>query len=63
MTALLAPVPPDDTPPFAHRDLVRVPDGRVGKVVGFYKRRETSVLVSFAVGVSSEFFMTDVELA
>jgi hypothetical protein len=63
MTALLAPPPLDDTPPFAHHDLVRVPDGRIGKVIGFYKRRETSVLVSFAVGLSSEFFMTDLERA
>jgi hypothetical protein len=52
---------PNDIPAFENHDLVRVPDGRVGEVIGFYKRQEASVLVSFSAAVSEEFLMTDVD--
>jgi hypothetical protein len=42
------------------RDSVRVPDGRVGEVIGFYRRELESVVVLFATGVSSEFLMSEV---
>lgn len=51
----IAPEPID-----AH-DRVRVPDGRVGEVIGFYCREQESVVVQFASGRSSEFLTTDVE--
>jgi len=31
-------------------DQVRVPDGRVGEVIGFYRREHESVVVQFAGG-------------
>jgi hypothetical protein len=43
------------------RDTVRVPDGRVGEVVGFYRREHESVVVKFASGLTGEFLTTDVE--
>jgi len=45
----------------AYRDRVRVPDGRIGAVVGFYRRAEEVVLVSFSAGTSVEFLVTEVE--
>jgi hypothetical protein len=41
-------------------DHVRVPDGRVGEVIGFYRRQHESVVVLFASGRSDEFLTTDV---
>jgi hypothetical protein len=40
---------------------VRVPDGRVGKVIGFYRRQEESVLVRLPCGALREFLAVDVE--
>ena len=40
---------------------MRVPDGRIGAVVGFYRRTEEVVLVSFSAGASVEFLVTQVE--
>jgi hypothetical protein len=45
------------------QDRVRVPDGRIGKVIGFYRRQDESVLVQFSSGTSSEFLMADVRHA
>ena len=42
------------------RDNVRVPDGRTGEVIGFYRRELESVVVLFASGRSSEFLMSEV---
>jgi hypothetical protein len=42
------------------QDSVRVPDGRVGEVIGFYRREYESVVVLFATGVSSEFLTSEV---
>jgi hypothetical protein len=41
-------------------DRVRVPDGRVGEVIGFYRRQDESVVVLFPTGRSDEFLTTDV---
>ena len=41
-------------------DRVRVPDGRIGEVIGFYRREYESVVVLFASGRSSEFLTTEV---
>lgn len=41
-------------------DRVRVPDGRVGEVIGFYRREYESVVVLFSSGRSGEFLTTDV---
>ena len=44
------------------RRYARVPDGRIGKVIGYYRREHESVLVRFASGASAEFPRADVEL-
>jgi hypothetical protein len=41
-------------------DRVRVPDGRIGKVIGFYRRQDESVVVLFSCGRSDEFLTSDV---
>jgi hypothetical protein len=41
-------------------DRVRVPDGRIGEVIGFYRRQDESVVVLFATGRSDEFLTSDV---
>jgi hypothetical protein len=50
-----------DPPKLGYHDLVRTPGGRVGAVVGFYRRDAESVLVRFAVGECTEFLSSDVE--
>jgi hypothetical protein len=57
----LATSPLHETPRVACHCRVRVPDGRIGTVIGFYRRDEESVLVSFSSGGSGEFLLTDVE--
>jgi hypothetical protein len=42
-------------------DRVSVPDGRIGEVIGFYRRSFETVLVRFAGGDSGEFPMERVE--
>jgi hypothetical protein len=42
-------------------DRVRVPDGRIGTVLGYYRRENETVLVEFAFGPASEFLRVDVE--
>jgi hypothetical protein len=41
-------------------DRVRVPDGRIGEVIGFYRREQESVVVLFPSGRSHEFPTADV---
>ena len=41
-------------------DRVRVPDGRIGEVIGFYRRQDESVVVLFSSGRSDEFLTSDV---
>ena len=36
-------------------DEVRAPDGRVGKVIGFYRREEVTVVVLFDSGDTAQF--------
>ena len=45
---------------FDPHDRVRVPDGRVGEVIGFYRRQDESIVVLFSSGRSDEFLATDV---
>jgi hypothetical protein len=60
MTPLAAdPLP--DLSRVAYHDRVSVPDGRIGEVVGFYRRKDESVLVSFAAGTAAEFLLRDVQ--
>ena len=61
ITALHTSSPLFDLRRVAYRDRVRVPDGRIGAVVGFYRRTEEVVLVSFSAGTSVEFLVTEVE--
>ena len=42
-------------------DRVRVPDGRVGEVIGFYRRQVETVVVLFSSGRSAEFPTSDVK--
>ncbi|HEX4680117.1 MAG TPA: hypothetical protein VH210_13030 [Gaiellaceae bacterium] len=46
--------------PIDAHDRVRVPDGRVGKVIGFYRREAETVVVLFSSGSSAEFLMSEV---
>ena len=41
-------------------DSVLVPDGRVGRVIGFYRRQHETVVVQFRSGGSDEFLTADV---
>jgi hypothetical protein len=50
-----------DSPRLGYHDLVRTPGGRVGAVVGFYRRDTESVLVRFAADDCTEFLSSDVE--
>jgi hypothetical protein len=45
---------------FDAHDRVQVPDGRVGEVIGFYRRQDETVVVLFSSGRSSEFLTADV---
>jgi hypothetical protein len=42
------------------RDLVRVPDGRIGEIVGFYRRPVEAVVVGFPSGASAEFDISEI---
>jgi hypothetical protein len=44
-------------------DHVRVPDGRIGEVIGFYRREYETVVVLFASGASDEFLAADLTLS
>lgn len=60
MTPLAAyPLPTLDLPAVAPRDRVRVPDGRIGQVIGFYRTDQEAVLVLFGAGDSREYARVD----
>jgi hypothetical protein len=63
MTTLAAYTPQSVTEPRALRlglhDRVAVPNGRIGRVIGFYKRDPETILVSFDDGSSGEFAPVD----
>ena len=46
--------------PIGTHDRVRVPDGSIGEVIGFYRRQVETVVVLFSSGRSAEFLMSDV---
>lgn len=52
-----------DVPRLSCQCSVRVPDGRVGTVVGYYRRTAESVLVRFAATGSCEEFLASVVVA
>jgi hypothetical protein len=45
---------------FDAHDRVCVPDGRIGEVIGFYRRQAESVVVLFSSGGSDEFLTSEV---
>ena len=53
--------PLDDDSTIARGDHVRVPDGREGEVIGFYRREFASVVVRFSPRDSAEFFVSDLQ--
>jgi hypothetical protein len=54
---------PDDLRAFACLDHVRVPDGRIGEVVGFYRGEdEPMMLVVFCSGDSDRYSRADLRL-
>jgi hypothetical protein len=48
--------------PIVKSEWVSVPGGRVGEVVGFYRRAQEAVVVLFSSGKTEEFLTADVEL-
>jgi hypothetical protein len=48
--------------PLAIRDRVRVPDRRIGEVIGFYRGEDDSVLVRLEDGERSRYTRGDVRL-
>jgi hypothetical protein len=61
MTLLAAHAPPTlDIAAIAAHDRVRVPDGRLGRVIGFYRGEDETVLVRFDAGDSGLYNPTDV---
>jgi len=57
----LAAYPLHDVTRIAYHDRVRVPDGRAGEVIGFYRRKDESALVLFSCGESDQFLIPDIE--
>ena len=45
----------------ALHEQVRVPDGRTGRVIGFYRRAEEAVLIGFRSGEAEEFPSAQIE--
>jgi len=57
----LAAYPLHDVSRIANHDRVRVLDGRIGEVIGFYRRKDATVVVRFPSGESDQFLMPNVE--
>jgi hypothetical protein len=54
---------PEDLRAFARLDHVRVPDGRIGEVVGFYRGEdEPMMLVAFGSGDTDRYCRADLRL-
>lgn len=49
----------ENTRPIARHDRVRVPDGRIGEVIGFYRADDLPMLVGFARGDSQRYSRAD----
>ena len=60
MTQLYAATEPERA--IARHDHVRVPDGRIGEVIGFYREADEPMLVLFISGNSQRFGRTDLRL-
>ncbi len=53
--------PPDETPRVDCYSVVRTPGGRIGSVIGFYRRGTETALVRFAANDCTEFPLSDIE--
>ena len=54
---------PEDRRAFARLDHVRVPDGRIGEVIGFYRGEDEPVmLVVFCSGATDRYSCADLRL-
>ena len=53
---------PDDARPLVRYDHVRVPDGRIGEVIGFYREDDEPMLVLFVGGDSRRYSRADLRL-
>ena len=47
------PAAPDDVRALARHDRVRVPDGRIGEVIGFYRADDEPMLVLFGTAATA----------
>jgi hypothetical protein len=55
--------PPQPRVDIRFRDHVNVPDGRTGKVVGFYRTKTEMALVRLDDGESCKFVLSELQLA
>jgi hypothetical protein len=62
MVVYAQPALPTEADPLVLGDRVRVSSGREGEVIGFFRRRDESVLVAFSPRESAEFLTPDVTL-
>jgi hypothetical protein len=53
---------PDDVQTLACHDHVRVPDGRIGEVIGFYREEDEPMLVLFTSGDTRRYGRADLRL-
>ena len=56
------PAAPDDVRALARHGRVRVPDGRIGEVIGFYRADDEPMLVLFDTGDSRRYSRADLRL-
>jgi hypothetical protein len=56
------PAVPDELRALARHDRVRVPDGRIGEVVGFYREEDEPILVLFKSGDTKRYRRADLRL-
>ena len=57
-----APAAPDELRAVALHDRVRVPDGRIGEVIGFYREEDEPILVRFINGDTGRYCHSDIRL-
>jgi hypothetical protein len=56
-------LPPPTRMDIRFRDHVHVADGRIGKVVGFYRTKTEMALVRFGDGEPCKFLLSELQLA
>ena len=52
----------NDVRALARHDRVRVPDGRIGEVIGFYRADDEPMLILFGTGDSRRYCRADLRL-